>query len=339
MATIPLFLLTGFLGSGKSTLLSALVRHRGFADTAVIVNEFGEVGLDHLLVSEGDETNAVLLDSGCICCTLTSSLEDTLEALYYKAERGEIPRFARVVVETTGLADPGPIANALAAGPFVSRFVHLAAIVTTIDCVNGAEQLARFEEARLQAAMADRVILTKGDVATPDQRAATEAALAVLAPHVERLSAVSGDIDPALVLGAAEPGRRSPSPAEAGCDHDHHHDHDHDHDHDHHHEGHIHAHGYVSVAAPIDGPATWAGYARMVERARALGDDLLRVKGLIGFDDGGVYALQGVRLVFDPPRRLSWTPPEGTRDRLVVIARGIAPERLREIAGALAERE
>ncbi|WP_349358030.1 GTP-binding protein [Stappia sp.] len=316
-APIPLFLLTGFLGSGKSTLLSRLIRHPGFADTAVIVNEFGEVGLDHALVSEGDEGNTVLLDSGCICCTLTTSLEDTLEELYYKAERGEIPRFSRIVVETTGLADPAPIATALAGGTFVARFVRLAAILTTLDAVHGAAQLADFDEARMQVALADRVIVTKSDIASNDALRATQAAVAALNPRAGRLTAVSGAIDPAIVLtaGAAGPGLPAAMPAPA-CDHEHY---GHAHDHA---SAHPHTHGYVTCAVRLSCPVTWPGYAAFVAHLRtAFGDSLLRVKGLVTFEDGRIHAVQGVRLLFDTPRPVTWPVEAEIADTLVLIAR------------------
>lgn len=313
--SIPLFLLTGFLGSGKSTLLSKLIRDPGFADTAVIINEFGEVGLDHALVSEGDEDNTVLLDSGCICCTLTTSLEDTLEGLYYKAERGEIPRFARVVVETTGLADPGPIATALAGGTFVSRFFHLGAIVTTLDAVHGAGQLAEFDEARLQIAMADRVVVTKSDIAGADAMASTLAAARAVNPHAERLTVVSGAVDAGLVLSAGLAADRPAVPPDHGCGHDHH-------DHDHDHASHLEAHGYMSRAVPVPGPVGWSGYAAWVAHLRShFPDSLLRAKGLIRFEDGRVYAVQGVRLLFDTPTPVDWTPGAAIADTMVLIAR------------------
>jgi len=318
-APIPLFLLTGFLGSGKSTLLSRLIRHPGFADTAVIVNEFGEVGLDHALVSEGDEGNTVLLDSGCICCTLTTSLEDTLEELYYRAERGEIPRFSRIVVETTGLADPAPIATALAGGTFVARFVRLAAILTTLDAVHGAEQLAGFDEARMQVALADRVIVTKRDIASDDALEATQAAAATLNPRAGRLTVVSGAIDPAIVLTAGATGAGSPVPMPADCA-------DTDHEHAHHHAStHTHAphtHGYVTCAVRLSTPVTWPAYAAFVAHLRAaFADSLLRVKGLVTFEDGHLHAVQGVRLLFDTPRPVTWPVPPEIADTLVLIAR------------------
>lgn len=313
--SIPLFLLTGFLGSGKSTLLSRLIRHPGFADTAVIVNEFGEVGVDHALVSQGDEGNTVLLDSGCICCTLTTSLEETLEALYYKAERGEIPRFARVVVETTGLADPGPIATALAGGTFVSRFVHLAAILTTLDGLHGAAQLAEFEEARLQVAMADRVIVTKSDIATPDALAQTLAAAQAINPRCDRLTAVSGAIEASCVLTAGLADPQALPMAATGCGSA-------DHDPVAHRHAHVHAHGYVACAVPVPAPVSWPGYASWVSHLQTrFRDQLLRAKGFVTFDDGGIRTIQGVRLLFDPPRPVAWPVDPALVDTMVLIAR------------------
>jgi G3E family GTPase len=313
--SIPLFLLTGFLGSGKSTLLSRLIRDPGFADTAVIVNEFGEVGLDHALVSQGDEGNTVLLDSGCICCTLTTSLEETLEALYYKAERGEVPRFARVVVETTGLADPGPIATALGGGTFVSRFVHLAAILTTLDGLHGAAQVAEFEEARLQIAMADRVIVTKSDIAAPDALAQTLAAARAINPRGERLTAVSGAIEASCVLTAGLAGMPAMPTIAQGCGFG-------DRDPVAHRHAHVHAHGYVACALQVPAAVSWSGYAAWVTHLRTrFRDTLLRAKGFVTFDDGRIRAIQGVRLLFDPPRPVAWPVDPALVDTMVLIAR------------------
>jgi G3E family GTPase len=160
---LPVSLITGFLGSGKTTLLNKLLRHDGMADSAVIINEFGEVGLDHLLVQAIDGEVAVLA-SGCVCCTLRSDLEQTLRDLLVKRDRGEVPAFSRILVETTGLADPAPIVQLLLNNPLVSHFVRLDAVVTTIDAVNGARQIDEHTEAVKQAALADRLLLTKTDL-------------------------------------------------------------------------------------------------------------------------------------------------------------------------------
>ncbi|MNQ90500.1 putative GTP-binding protein YjiA [compost metagenome] len=162
---LPVYLLTGFLGSGKTTLLSRLVRSPRFADTAVVINEFGEIGLDHMLVGKADDTDVVLLDSGCLCCAATSSLQDTLESLYYRRQRGEIPAFTRVVVETSGLADPCPVINTLAADPLIARHYRFGGVVATADALHGAATLDAYREASTQIAIADRIALTKTDLA------------------------------------------------------------------------------------------------------------------------------------------------------------------------------
>ncbi|HEY9275174.1 GTP-binding protein, partial [Achromobacter sp.] len=162
---LPVYLLTGFLGSGKTTLLSRLVRSPRFADTAVIINEFGEIGLDHMLVGRADDSDVVLLDSGCLCCAATSSLQDTLESLYYRRQRGEIPAFTRVVVETSGLADPCPVINTLAADPLIARHYRFGGVVATADALHGMVTLDAYREASTQIAIADRIALTKTDLA------------------------------------------------------------------------------------------------------------------------------------------------------------------------------
>src|SRR5689334_3747172 len=161
---IPVHVLTGFLGSGKTTLLNRLLREPGLADTAVIVNEFGEIGLDHLLVTGGRD-NVLLLESGCLCCTLLDSLRETLADLYHRRARGELPPFRRVVVETTGLADPAPILLTLLRDPVATAWYELGRVVVTVDAVHGAEQLADYPEARAQVAAADLVLFTKTDLA------------------------------------------------------------------------------------------------------------------------------------------------------------------------------
>jgi G3E family GTPase len=181
----PVFVLTGFLGSGKTTLLNRLLREPALADTAVIVNELGEVALDHLLV-ERLEGEVALLRSGCICCAVRGDFEDTLRELLARRDEGSLPPFARVVVETTGLADPAPLVQAVETNPLLAHFCRLGAVLTTVDVLHGAMQLERQWEARKQAALADWLLVTKTDLAPANGAAA--APLAALAAQLAALN-------------------------------------------------------------------------------------------------------------------------------------------------------
>lgn len=198
---IPVTLLTGFLGSGKTTLLNALLRDPGMDRVAVVVNEFGEIGLDHDLIESSTET-MVLMASGCLCCTVRDDLARTLDDLRQRRESGAIG-FDRVVIETTGLADPGPVVQTLVMDADLADEFTLDGVLTTADCATGPATLDAQFEAVQQVAMADRIILTKADLVTPAARAAFEARLARLNAGAPRLVADHGRIDPALLFGLA----------------------------------------------------------------------------------------------------------------------------------------
>src|SRR5690242_21066672 len=193
---IPVTVLTGFLGSGKTTLLNHVLKNPDMAATAVIVNEFGEIGLDHLLVGSATE-DVVLLSSGCLCCTVRGDIVNTLTDLFVKRVKGQVPHFTRAVIETTGLADPAPVLHALLSDPIVAERYMIDGVVTTVDAVNGAGTLDRQVEAVKQAAIADRLIITKTDLADPDALAGLEVRLAALNPGAPLLHAVHGAIEPA----------------------------------------------------------------------------------------------------------------------------------------------
>src|SRR5688572_19309455 len=279
MAPLPVHVLTGFLGSGKTTLLGALVRQPGFADTAVVVNELGEVGLDHVLVAPGSEDDVVLLDSGCLCCALGNSLQETLESLYYRRVRGELPAFARVVVETTGVADPGPIAATLGLDSAIARHYRLGSIVTVVDAVHARDQLERFPEARRQVAMADRLVVTKQDLAG-NVTTALDIALQALNPRAARVVAVSGAIGADSVLVDMLQPRALESYAsghDGNAAHDGHEHHSDDADHDH-----LAERGIASTSMRLSQPLDWPRYAEWVQwLQRALGERLLRMKGAV----------------------------------------------------------
>lgn len=198
---IPVSLLTGFLGSGKTTLLNGLLAHPRMASTAVIINEFGEIGLDHDLVESATET-MVLMQSGCLCCTVRGDLAQTLADLKARRDAGQIS-FERVMIETTGIADPGPIVQTLVMDPALSEDFALDGVLTTADCATGPATLDTHFEAVQQVAMADRLILTKTDLALPAQITAFEQRLAAINPGAARLRADHGAIDPALLFGIA----------------------------------------------------------------------------------------------------------------------------------------
>src|SRR5438477_3440321 len=207
---IPVTLLTGFLGSGKTTVLNHVLKQPDMTATAVIVNEFGEIGLDHLLVERSNE-DVVLLNSGCLCCTVRGDIVDTLTNLFVDRVKGKIPYFTRVAIETTGLADPAPILHTLMTDPIVAARYMLDGVVTTVDAVNGAGTLDKQPEAVKQTAVADRLLLTKSDLADPAARQEIEARLSTLNPSATIVPVAQGVVDPARLfnIGFYDPTTKS----------------------------------------------------------------------------------------------------------------------------------
>jgi G3E family GTPase len=344
---LPVSVLTGFLGSGKTTLLSHLVRHPGMANTAVIINEFGEIGLDHLLVAKSSE-NTVLLNSGCLCCTVRGDLIDTLRDLFLKRVRGEIPEFDRVVIETTGLADPAPVLHTLMNDPLIAARFRLDGVISTVDAVNGADQLNRHDESVKQAAVADRIVLTKTDIASTEAIADLESRLKALNPAAPVLRAVQGRIDPAGLFDAGlyNPATKSPdverwlrAEAYEGDGHDHDHGH-HDHGHHHHeHDRNRHDDHITAYCMTNDEPLAWDAFATWIETLITLrGPDLLRIKGILNVRESDApVVVHGVQHVFHPPVRLEAWPSDDHRSRIVFITRDVSRETIEAMYEAYRE--
>jgi len=329
MAALPTTLITGFLGSGKTTLLNGLLAHEGMADTAVIINEFGEIGLDHLLIERAFE-DAVLLKSGCICCTVRGDLIDTMSSLVERRDRGEIPYFSRVAIETTGLADPAPILHTIMAEPTLQPLYRVDRVVTTVDAANALSQLDTHYEAAKQAALADRLVLTKTDLVTAEVREAVVARLKALNPFAPVTIVVQGKVTPDLIFGDDPPGpalRQDRMAAAAALGHEHHHD-DHDHEVDHDHMAHH--HGISSVSVTRDEPVEWPKLrAWLTALASLKGPDLLRVKGIVNVAGrAGPVVIHGVQHVFHPPVELKAWPDADRRTRIVFITRNIKADAL-----------
>jgi G3E family GTPase len=325
MAATPVTLVSGFLGSGKTTLLNALLRQPALRNTAVIVNEFGEIGLDHLLIETAFE-DAVLLKSGCVCCTVRGDLTDTIVSLEVRVRRGEIPRFDRIAIETTGLADPAPIIATLLEDAQLAPLVRLDRVIVTVDAVNAAAQLDANYESAKQAALADVFVLTKTDLVPPPVRAAIEVRLRALNPSAPIVVAINGAIA-SEILFASSPraGVTAPDPRD---------DHDASPDHL------LRHHGITSFVVTHDVPVSWPALAAWLEAFAAFkGPALLRLKGLVNAAGrSGPVALDAVQHLVHPPRALSRWPDADRRTRLVFITRGLDRDAVaRSFAAAVIE--
>jgi len=326
---IALTLLTGFLGAGKTTLLNRLLKDPALADTAVIINEFGDVALDHLLVEYvGD--NMVLLQSGCLCCTMRGDLVDALETLLRDLDNRRCT-FRRVLLETTGLADPAPVLHTAMAHPYLVLRYRLDGVVTVVDAVNGDATLDEHPEAVKQAAVADRIVLTKTDLASAEQHERIVARLHALNPAAPILDAAKGEATAERLLGCGlyDPDRKIPDvkkwlAAEAYADTHQHHHHDRNR-----HDEHIGAFVLTSDAAIP------AGTLEMfLELLRAThGARLLRVKGIVKLAEmpETPVVVHGVQHVFHPTARLERWPDDDHRTRLVFITRDLPERTVREL--------
>jgi G3E family GTPase len=341
---IPVTLITGFLGSGKTTLISRLVKHPDMNRVAVVINEIGEIGIDHDLVTMSSE-NITLLANGCICCSVRTDMQETLRELFAQRRAGLMVDFDRVVIETTGLADPAPVVQTLVSDTLLAAQYRLDGVVTLVDALHGLHQIEHQPEAVKQIALADRVFITKSDMVDAQALDAIKSAIATINQTAEMALIVNGEIDPAALtnLGLASAkasaatlsflgealnpvgpvqsnswdrtasnserylGSRPP----------------------------LHDPNITTVSLRFEAPFTWASFSSALDLLATLrGPDLLRVKGIVNVE-GQPVVVQGVQHIFHPPVHLDRWPSSDTRTRMVFITRKISGDTIRNLFEAV----
>ena len=331
---IPVTLVTGFLGSGKTTLIARLLKHPAMDRVAVVINELGEIGIDHDLVAMSSE-NVSLLANGCLCCTVRTDLQETLRELFGDRRAGRIADFDRVIVESTGLADPAPVIQTLASDSMLGAQYRLDGVVTLVDAVNAPMQLTEFAEAQRQVALADRIFITKADLADEAGLAALHAMLRELNATAQVQRCAMGDLHPSQLIDIGLSSARASDAtlrflgeldaqaSQAG-------------------ETYL-AHRLPARHDPrvqtqslrFDTPFAWAAFTAAMELVISMrGKDLLRVKGIVNVE-GEPVVVQGVGHVFHPPLPLDRWPSEDKGSRLVFITRGIEGSTLRALFAAV----
>lgn len=329
---IPMTVITGFLGSGKTTLLNALLARPEAANTAVIINEYGEVGVDHDLVQNIAES-VTLLDNGCVCCVVRGDLETALRDMFLARRSGEIASFERVILETTGLADPAPVMQAISNDPALTEHYRLDGVITLVDGAQGSAQLVDTVEAIKQAAVADRLVITKADLTDPQAIAKLTAELKAINPTARITAALKGEVEPEFLLSVGlDRSRVAPEAIDRWLGAPTHDAHAHGEE-----EPHGHTHNIVTFTLWFEQPFKRATFERCVELLTSLrGADLLRVKGLVNVEDEtGPVVIQGVQHLFHPPVTLAEWPGEDRRSRLVFITRGVQRETVANLFAAV----
>ena len=326
---IPVSIITGFLGSGKTTLVNRLLKRPEMNRVAVIVNELGEIGVDNELVETSSE-QMMLLNNGCLCCVLRGDLQETMRDLFIKRRNGEIIDFDRVVIETTGLADPAPVMQTLITDSLLLEQYRLDCVVTVVDAVNAPGQLVQFTEPVKQVALADRLVISKSDLAGEKQVAELTARLKELNPKAPIKVAINGEVELSFLVGVGlsrTKARLEDVERWLGAEDDHHGD------------GHAHRHDETvqSFVLRFDQPMPWETFTQCMEVLTALrGPDLLRVKGLVNVEGkNGPMVVQGVQHLFHPPLELAAWPGPDHGTRLVFITRAIPRQIVADLFAAI----
>ena len=341
---IPVSVLTGFLGVGKTTLLNRLLKDPALADTAVIINEFGDVAIDHLLVEQASD-GVIQLSDGCLCCTVRGELVDTLADLVDRLQTGRIKRLKRVVIETTGLADPAPVLQAIMAHPALVQAFRLDGVITVVDAVNGEATLDSHLEAVKQVAVADRIVVTKTDLVADDSAVtALRSRLSGINPGAVLLDATAGETGHAAIFecGLYDPATKTADVRRwLGEEAAHGHDHAHTGEHAHHHHDHDHRHDsrVRAISLTHGGPLPFSAIEMFFDLLRSQhGDRLLRLKGIIELaeDRARPLVVHAVQKVFHPPARLPLWPDDQRGTRLVLIMIDMPEDYVRRLFSALA---
>ncbi len=322
---IPVNIVTGFLGSGKTTFLQDILSSPLFSDTAVIVNEFGEVGLDHILLEQVEE-GILLLDSGCICCTIRTDLQKTIRDLQARAAHGVIPQFSRLVVETTGLADPSPIVSTIVAEPVIRNHFRIGNIICLLDGIAGLSTLANHDEARKQLAIADRVLITKTDIAQSDSITDLQRKAELLNPACYINHSTGSNFDASYLLGddLNNLKRRDIEVKRWFINHS-------NSKHNYVHSRSDHMHDLNSFVVCYETPIDWIAFGIwLTALLHAYGEHVLRVKGLLHVRESATpVVLHGVQHVVHPPLHLESWPSDERCSRIVFITKGISEDSIR----------